>query len=579
MQISLFQPAPAAILRPKPVRAPAPIARWYQEEAVEAIAASLGLDGDPFGLANRSALVVLATGLGKTQIASGVVERVDGRCLWLAHRTELLDQARERLELVTGEPVEIEKAHLRAGDARIVVASVQTMAQQRRLEEWGKDDFALVVFDEAHHAPAVSYRRPLDYFNAKVLGLTATPDRADERALGKIFDDVPYIMDIAEGINAGYLVPIDGQEVLVEEVNLDGVGTSMGDLVAKQLDEAMVAGVEGFVKKTSELLTDKQAICFTPGVKTAHLAAERMNAIRPMSSAAIDGTTPDDRRAQVVEDFRRGKIRYLWNCMIATEGFDAPGASAIVMARPTKSRALYAQMMGRGLRPEPGVVDGFALKEDGGRRREAIAASVKPMCKVLDFVGNNTKHSLINSVDVLGGNYSEAEIAVAKKKTKASGGNPFLMLEAAREEMRKLAQATRSRVRASVRGFDPFAVLHLAGDETRVQALRFGNKPMTEGQYNTLRKFKVHDDRLKGLSFAEASRLIGALIARSRRGLATHGQLAVLQKQGVTNINVSFARASAAIDYLKSQGWGHSTSFSQAELHRIIRMRMPGEDG
>lgn len=232
-----------------------------------------------------------------------------------------------------------------------------------------------------HHFLAATYRRPLDYFSgAKLLGVTATPDRGDEKAMGKLFENVAYCFDIRQGIDQGYLVPLVGRQIELGEIELDGVATVAGDLSKGQLDEVMLRAVEGIVKKTIELEPDRQAVCFFPGVKSAEYATERFNALEPMSAAFVSGETLPHIRKGIVADFRAGRIKRLCNCMVATEGFDAPSASCIVQARPTKSRGLYAQMVGRGTRVLGGLVEAIPGREGADERRALIASSLKKDC-------------------------------------------------------------------------------------------------------------------------------------------------------------------------------------------------------
>lgn len=348
--------------------------RWYQGAGKVAVESSLEV--------NRSCLTVMATGLGKTRLGGAIAGDWPGNVLWLAHRDELIQQARDDLERITGEMVEIEQGQLRASSrSRIVVGSVDTVKRQNRLDRFGAERFSLVITDEAHHYTAATYRRPLEFFkNAKLLGLTATPDRGDEKALGQIFDDVAFVFDIQQGIEQGYLVPIRAHTVEVKELDISGVKTQAGDLVAAQLDEVMLKACAGIVKETLRYEPVRQGIVFLPGVKSAELAAQLFNREKPGSAAFVSGMTDKDERRDIVRAFRDGRVQYLCNCQIATEGFDAPGCSMIVQGRPTKSRALAAQMAGRGTRVLPGIVDHLDGEARAPERREAIAGSAKPDC-------------------------------------------------------------------------------------------------------------------------------------------------------------------------------------------------------
>lgn len=549
MQFDLFtKPAPA------PEKPAAHSLRWYQEEAVAAIKASLSQ--------HQSTLCVMATGLGKTVLFSSIAHGWAGRVLVIAHREELISQARETLERATGERVGTEKAEYRAGNERLVVASIQTM--HRRLESFSPDHWSLIIIDEAHRSTAATYVKVLKYFtSAKVLGVTATPDRSDEKALGKVFDDVAYVMDIEDGIDAGYLVPIRGKEVFVEEVDLSNVATVNGDLAQGELDEEMVKGTESVVQKTYELSGSSQVIVFTPGVKSAHAMCERMNAIAPGKAIAIDGETESTERRALVAGFKRGQYQFLFNCAVATEGFDAPATSVVAIARPTKSRQLYAQMCGRGTRVLPGVVDGIKGKDAAEARRGAIAASVKPWATILDFVGNSGKHSLVGPVDILGGNYNEEEVKLAKEKVakeKAAGetADVHKALKDARAELRALAakmQAAKAKVKAQVTEFDPFKLAGMRRDSEEYLSMRFGSQPMSEKQRETLLRFGVKEADVNSMDRRAASKMLSQLMKRIDEGRASLKQLSAIAKYYPVSDKISFETAHRAMDHIARSRW------------------------
>ncbi len=545
--------------------------RYYQREAFDAFYAGVERV--------RSQLIVMATGLGKTETFGAITKHWDkGDILVVAHRDELIGQAEKRLLKMTGYQVAIEKAEETSSPkSHIVIGSVQSL-NKKRLERLGKNRFGLVIIDEAHHATAKSYRSVLDWFDAKVLGVTATPDRGDEKALGLVFDEVAYVLDIADGVDGGFLVPVHGKEVILKDIHLDRVKKTAGDLNIGELDEEMLKSAEGVVGKTIELGEGRQAICFFPGVRSAEFAAAKFNAVQPDSARFISGTTDPDERAGVVAAFKQGRFRYLCNCQVATEGFDAPSASLIVLARPTLSRSLYAQMIGRGTRVLPGTVDHIHGKALAPERREAIAKSRKPNMVILDFVGASTKHALMTAVDVLGGNYSEAEVKLAKKKAKA-GGDAREALEQARRELLRLANATKAKVTATVRPFDPFRVLGLSIDDEDRYATRFGGRPATPQQQAWLATAGVPQQELDGLSFKAASKLIERCKARSRNGFATYKMMRQLQRFGITELNIPFARAKAGITYIESKGWGDRGTVDPQTLREIINhQRQAGED-
>jgi superfamily II DNA or RNA helicase len=489
-------------------------------------------------------------------------------------------QAAHNLEIETGECVGIEKASERSDGQRLVVASVQSM-NQARLDRLGKNRFQLVIFDEAHNALAPTFRRALEYFDAKQVGVTATPDRGDEKSLGQLFETVSYCYDILNGIGDGYLVRVDAQQVHLDAIDLNGVDTSAGDFVAAQLDEVMLKCVEGVCTEVLRISGERQGVVFWPGVRSAEHASNRMNSMRAGVAGWISGNTPDDERRETLRQYKAGEIQFLHNCMILIEGFDAPNTSVIAMARPTKSRKLYAQCAGRGTRVLPGVVDHLPAKDDAALRQRLIAESAKPSMLLLDFVGNAGKHSLMGPVDILGGDHSEEEIKEAKKRLNKSGATDVRQaLKEARARLKAAAQAITSKVSSRTSKFDPFAVLGVNDGEGAKYARRFGFKPATVGQREGLKKWKfTEEDGLNELSVTEARRIMDELGARARAGLASYGQLKMLRKYGVTEKDITFERAKSAMNYLQQKGWGKRGPVDpQALLDIIYHKRDAGDD-
>jgi superfamily II DNA or RNA helicase len=528
-----------------------PQLRAYQADAVAAIHKS-------FETKDKT-ILVMATGLGKTQVGCSVAEDFlsKGRILWLSHRKELVQQGADRLHLVTGEQVDIEMAELWASNrSRVVSASLDSI--RTRLERWPADHFALLIFDEFHHALAKSYRKVWEHFNCKKLGMTATPDRGDEKALGQLVDDVAGVWDIVDGIEGGYLVPIKGRSVRVDEVNLSNISKTAGDLAAGELDEEMAQHIEGIVSKTLELEPGRQGIWFFPGVKSAELACDRINALGH-SCAFVCGETPKEERDDIMRGFKSGRYSHLTNCAVATEGFDAPNADMVVIGRPTLSRALYAQMVGRGLRVLPGIVDGVATAEE---RNRLVQASPKPYCAVIDFAGNAGKHTLVTPEDLLGGDYSEEEVKLAKKLAKEFPGQDVLAsLEAARRELKAMMAKLQSKVKATVQSFNPFEVLAMSQPDPSQERFR---EPMTLGQVEKLRGFNVKEAQMKGLSKLEAQKLIGSLQVRRNLGLCSLNQLHVLKKHCDPPTNLPFRQASKAMQYLADSNWKPDKDVLQA---------------
>jgi superfamily II DNA or RNA helicase len=546
--LSLFDRAPvAAPPRPRLTLRP------YQEEAIARIDSCLS--------ESASTLLVLPTGTGKTRTAATYVQRRGGRTLWLAHRQELIDQGRASLEDVTGRKVSVEKADQFARGTDIVVASVQTLKGDRLASFRDRFTPELIVTDEAHHAPSASYRAIYDAFpSAKHLGLTATPDRHDEKAMGLVFDTVAYVYEIRDAIRDRYLCPIRALSVEVEAIDLRAVGTVAGDLNQGELDAVMSAeeALHGVIGATLEHAGDRRTVVFTTSVDNAHRLAEIANRYRTGCARAVDGGTDPRQRATVLRDHQAGAYQFLFNVGVLTEGYDDPAISCIVMARPTSSRALYAQCAGRGLRIADGKVD----------------------CLLVDLVGNAGKHSLVTAADVLGGNFDEDVLAEAKRKIADADGGMLAeeALEAAAREIeaRRQAEAARrakiqGKVKTRTREVDPFGVFGIsnpAGDEW---AQRFGT-PASDAQLSALIRMKIPVP--EGCTRQQASKLLSVAISRREHGLCTFGHMKTLGKYAIDASQVTFAAASSVIDAIQQNGW---RPLPPAQLAGLLQ-RQPGDE-
>jgi superfamily II DNA or RNA helicase len=544
--------------------------RWYQRECVAAVERELST--------RRSTLVVAATGAGKTTIFGALIAKWKGPVLVLAHRDELVQQARDRIEKMTGEYVEVEQGPLRCGElTRIVVGSVQTLCRDHRLQALGRGRFTLIVADECHHALAKSWRKVIDYFGgAKLLGVTATPDRGDGEAMGKIFESVAYRFGIEDAIDHGYLLPIRGMREILGSIDLDGVSKTAGDLATGKLDEVMLKAVEGIVRRTLDVVGDQQTIAFFPGVKSAELAAARFNALKPDSAMMISGMTDPDERKALVRDFKRGRYQFFCNCAVATEGFDAPTASVVVIGRPTLSRSLYAQMAGRGMRILPGIIEPLEGRDLAPERKAAIAGSNKPHCTIIDFVGNSSKHSLASVTDILGGRFTDKEVERAKKiaKHKKGGTDPRAFLEQARRELLEMAAQMKSKVTSKAETFNPFTV---SANADRGATPAAGHLPMLREHREQLLNYGMRDDEMRGMSRADAEQFVRTQRFRAAKGLASYKQLRMLMRFGVGDPKLTKTKASEAISYIMSAGY---KNVDPQRLSSIVqRKREPGDEG
>jgi superfamily II DNA or RNA helicase len=358
--------------------------RPYQRAAVEAVerAAAEG---------RRRALVVLPTGTGKTAVFAEVIRRRGRRALVVAHRDELLGQATARLTEAGIAKASIGRVQAGCDEtaAPVVMASVATLARRSRLArlvdaQHHAGRFSTVVIDEAHHGVADSYRRVLDVLAPLgdeaaplVLGVTATPRR---KGLPAIFGEPVFERDLVDMIADGWLCDLRGRRVAIA-FDTGQLRRSHGDYV--EADLALALEVANAPDAVAEEWTahgeGRPTLIFTAGVALAHETAEALRA-RNVSAEAIDGSTPPDHRAAVLERFRGGETTVLVNCSLLTEGVDLPHVACVVVARPTLSPLLYAQMVGRGTRLAPDKSD----------------------CLVLDVVGASAHHDLADLDTVAG---------------------------------------------------------------------------------------------------------------------------------------------------------------------------------
>jgi superfamily II DNA or RNA helicase len=538
--------------------------RPYQEKAVEGIAEKLS--------ANRSTVAVLATGLGKTVIFAKAIElglRMPGRrAIVLAHREELIHQAAAKVEAVTGIKPDIEMGDYRAVEdgftrSPVVVSSIQTQVagkgEWRRMHRFRNDHPWMVVVDECHHAVSSSYTKVIDHYMAnpqsRLLGVTATPDRLDNKALGKVFETVAFQYDVADGIRDGWLVPIRQRFVTCDHLDLSSARTSGGDFQLNDLEEALEKSLQEMVVPMVRIVGDRRTLVFAATVHHAERIAEIINRPGMQTGRAeiVCGKTPEEQRARVFREFGEGKLQYLVNVAVATEGWDDPamdgrGVQVIAMMRPTKSRALYCQMLGRGTRTLPGTIDGI---EDAEDRRAAIGMSAKDHMLALDFLGNCGRHTLVHAGDVLGGDMedrvSRRYARKAEKDAVEEEIDVLAELDRAKADEAKAAEARRrahvvGRARFTSQEINPFEQLGIVPRSIPAWQRRI---PASEKQRLMLERNGL---RLPmDLDTGRASQLIEALMSKP-----SDKQAHLLMRHGVDPTGMDRKQASTVIDLIKS---------------------------
>ena len=560
--------------------------RPYQLDAEESIFAAKA-DGA------KSALGVMPTGCGKTIVFASAIRRMfPKKCLVIAHRQELIWQAVDKIKKVTGLTVDVEMGEYKARTdadmfhlkASVVVCTIQTLTAggdgAGRMGKFNPDDFGLVIVDEAHHSTSPSYRKALDYFKTNpdlfILGVTATPDRSDEEALGQIFDVVAFDYEILDAIRDGWLVPIQQQFVHVSGLDYSQIRTTAGDLNGADLASVMEAEkpMHKIVDATIEIIGSKRGIGFASSVEHARMCSEIMNRHKPGISNWVCGSTDKDERKLIISDFSKGKVQWLWNCAVFTEGFDDSGIEVISMGRPTKSRSLYAQMAGRATRPHESIahtLNGFSV---AALRRAMIARSCKPSCLIIDFVGNSGKHKLITTADILGGNVSD-EVIEAVNNLARKSGKPVRMDKSIEEEEKRQAETKARQLHEQSRKanlvlkaifkttvIDPFKLLQIKP----ISNERGWNKgkQFTEPQRGFLKRNGFNPDNI---DYTNGKQIMDALGKRIQNHLCTPNQAATLTKHKCSYdpTKITFSEASSMIQQIADNGWRKPANFVTAQ--------------
>lgn len=509
--------------------------RPYQRDAREAIFGE-------WDQGHNKTLLVLPTGTGKTIVFASVAERCvreGSRVLILAHRGELLDQAQDKLLRTTGLRCAVEKAEESSLGSwfRVTVGSVQTLMREKRLAQFAPNHFGHIIIDEAHHCLSDSYQRVLEHFSeAKVLGVTATPDRGDMRNLGQYFESLAYEYSLPKAIRDGYLCPIRAQTIPLK-LDLSGVGVQSGDFKAGDLGTALDPYLDQIAEEMAKYCKGHKTVVFLPLVKTSQKFRDILK-LNGFNAAEVNGESQD--RAEILRDFDAGRYDVLCNSMLLTEGWDCPSVDCIVVLRPTKVRSLYSQMVGRGTRLCPG----------------------KDHLLLLDFLWHSERHELCHPASLI---CETAEVAQKATENIEQDGGPVDLIEAEetaksdvvaqREEaLAKALAEMRHRKRKLV---DPLQFeMSIQAEDLSGYVPSFGWEmgPPSDNQRAALEKLGIFPDEIDNAG--KAALLLDRLGKRRMEGLTTPKQIRFLEGKGFQHVGTwSFDAARKLIDRIAGNGW------------------------
>lgn len=417
---------------------------------------------------------------------------------------------------------------------RIIVGSVQTLCRDSRLALFNKSYFDTIIIDEAHHALSSSYQAILNYFDtADILGVTATPDRSDMQNLGKVFDSLAYEYTLRDAISSGYLVKIRVQ-TLPLHIDFTNVKITAGDFQAGDIGRVL----DPYLEQIADTLLDykdRKIVVFLPLIETSQKFC-KMLIERGFNAAEVNGNSKD--RNEITEDFANGKYNVLCNSMLLTEGWDCPSVDCVIVLRPTKSRALYTQMIGRGTR----LCEG------------------KDHLLVLDFLWHYEKHSLCRPAHLIAKSND-----VAIKMTEILETSSMELEEAEAEAERdvlaereaSLAKELAAMRKKKAKLVDPLQFeFSIQAEDLTHYAPAFGwqASSITDKQKKTIEDFGLNPDAIEDAG--KASMLIDRLHKRKAEGLSTPKQIRFLENKGFKNVGTwTNTQASNMISRISASGW------------------------
>lgn len=509
--------------------------RPYQQEAKDSVF-------EEWDKVDRT-LVVLPTGCGKTIVFAKITEecvRRGKRVLILAHRGELLEQASDKIAKATGLRCAMEKAENTCLGSwfRITVGSVQSLQREKRLAQFSEDYFSTIIIDEAHHCISDGYQKVLQHFpKAKVLGVTATPDRGDMRNLGQYFESLAYEYTLPKAIKQGYLSPIKALTIPLK-LDLSAVAMQSGDFKAGDIATALDPYLYQIADEMEKYCRDRKTVVFLPLVKTSQKFRDILEE-KGFRAAEVNGESKD--RAEVLEAFDRGDYNVLCNSMLLTEGWDCPSVDCVVVLRPTKVRSLYSQMVGRGTRLYQG----------------------KDHLLLLDFLWHTERHELCHPANLICDNEEVAQQMT--KNMEEAAGCPMDIEEAEKkasedvvaQREEALAKQLAEMRRRKKKLVDPLQFeMSIQAEDLSGYKPAFGWEmaPPSDKQKATLEKLGIFPDEIDNAG--KATKLLERLDKRRVEGLTTPKQIRFLEGKGFQHVGTwQFESAKRLIDRIAANGW------------------------
>lgn len=509
--------------------------RPYQAECVESVVRQW--DAGVLRL-----LAVLPTGCGKTICFAKIIEsevRNGKRVLVLAHRAELLSQAQDKLEKATGLKASVEKAEQSCLMSwyRVTVGSVQTLCREKRLNNFPPDFFDTIIIDEAHHALSTSYLVILEHFSgARVLGVTATPERGDHRNLGAYFSSLAYEYTLPQAIKEGYLCKIKAQTIPLQ-IDISSVGIQSGDYAAGQVGSALDPYLDQIAKEVASICRERKTVVFLPLIATSQKFC-RMLKDMGISACEVNGESLE--RAEILRDFDQGKYQVCCNSMLLTEGWDCPSVSCVVVLRPTKVRGLYCQMIGRGTRLFEGKKDLLILDFLWLTERHDLCRPACLICKDDKVAAKMTEKMQEDPAAV---DLEEAEREAANDVV--ADREKALAEELAKMRKRKRALVDPLQYAISIQDTDLADYSPELGADMTAPTMQ---------QKEKLEKFGIFGDEIE--TAGEANKILDTLYGRMANGLTTPKQIRLLERYGFRHVGMwSFDAAQALIKQIAGNNW------------------------